>query len=219
MDSDRVDLSTIKKRLQDGHRLVQCVSLLEDDEDQFLPRNILAGILTETTIQSLLRENDTMSRIKLGAIIGEEARIKLFAILILTRRTQYLERMTRPGLSDEILPLSKKLLTKILPSSKGDSKFLNRFMIHQSSVAVPAWDFTSHDMQEREYPLRFNMPFLDKERLSYGGQGTVWKVKIHPAHFTGARTGSVRLRFKDLWLFSVTNLPVSEPLGMLSQRS
>lgn len=173
------------------------MALLEDDGDQFLPRNIIAGILTESTIQSLLREKDTTKGIPLSTIVGDETRIKLFAILILMKRTKYLRHMIRRGLWDNHLPLTKRSLESILPSSQDNSSFVDRFVIHQSLVAVPTWDFTSPDMQEAEYPLRFhNMPFLKKRKLSNGGQGLIWKVEIHPAHFTGTRTGSVRLYIK-----------------------
>ncbi|KAL2277521.1 hypothetical protein FJTKL_15437 [Diaporthe vaccinii] len=189
--SDRKGLRAIKTKLEDGRK--QCVALLEDDGDEFLPRNIIAEILTESTIQSLLREKDTTSGIHLSAIVGGETRIKLFTILILMKKTQYLRRMIRRGLLDNNLPLSKRSLESIFPTSQNNSSFVNRFVIHQSLVTVPTWDFTSPDIEEGEYPLRFhNLPFLKKEKLSNGGQGLIWKVEIHPAHFTGTRTGSSR---------------------------
>lgn len=181
--------------MQDGRK--QCVALIEDDGYQFLPRNIIAEILTESTIQSLLLEKDKTSGIHPSTIVGGETRIKLFAILILMKRTKHLRRMIRRGIQDNNLPLSKRSLESIFPASQDNSSFVDLFIIHQSLVTVPTWDFTSPDMQEGEYPLRFhNMPFLKKRKLSNGGQGLIWKVEIHPAHFTGARTGSVCLYIK-----------------------
>ncbi|KAK2616004.1 hypothetical protein N8I77_002724 [Diaporthe amygdali] len=190
-DLDKTDLRTIKSKLQDGRK--QSVALVEDYGDQFLPRNLIEDILTEPTIQSLLLEKDTTSRIRLNTIIGDKERIKIFTILVLMKRTKHLRRIIRRGFWDDDLPLSKRSLESIFPTLQDNSSFVDRFIIHQSSVAVPAWDFTTPDMEEKDYPLRFhNMPFLKKQKLSNGGQGLIWKVEIHPAHFIGTRTGSNR---------------------------
>lgn len=169
------------------------MALVKEDGDQFLPHNTLKDILTRSMIQSVLLEEDETKHIQLSSIVGDEPRIKLLAILILLKKTKRLGPMIRVGLSDEMLPLSERIFF----TSQGHSNFVERFMIQQSLVAVPAWDFTSHDIQVGKYTVTFhNMPFLKKTKLSNGGQGTVWKVEIHPAHFTGTRTGSVCLQIQ-----------------------
>ncbi|KAG8168310.1 hypothetical protein KVR01_003999 [Diaporthe batatas] len=186
MPPERQDLKTVRTSLQDGR--VRCVALVRED-DRFLPRNTLEEILTERTIESLLLERDETSQIHRNTIVGDTARIKLFAILILLKKTKRLGEMIRLGISDDRLPLSDN----VYESSHRRYEFVDRFLKKQPLVAVPAWDFTSDDIRVEEYTVMYhNMPFLKKENLSRGAQGTVWKVEIHHAHFTGRRTGSDR---------------------------
>lgn len=172
------------------------MALVEDEKDrlQFLPQNIIEEILTEPTVKSLLLEKEETSHIHPRDIVGDTKRIKLLTILILMKRTKHLRRMILRGFWDKSLPLTKEALESIFPTSHDNSSFVERFFFDQSLVAVPAWDFTSPDMEEMHSSFRYhNMPFLKTHKLSHGGQGLVWKVEIHPAHFTGTRTGSVCL--------------------------
>lgn len=213
MKPEPQNLKTVKTSLQDGR--VRCVDLVREDGG-FLPRNILEEILTERTIASLLRERRETSDIHLSNIVGETARIKLFAILILLKKTKRLGEMIELGLSDDRLPLSYN----VYESSHRRFEFGNRFLQQQPLVAVPAWDFTSDEIKVEEYTVLYhNMPFLKKENLSQGAQGTVWKVEIHQAHFTGRRTGSVRLYVQVPLLNLTTDISVTGSLGMLSKRS
>lgn len=172
------------------------MALVEDEKDrlQFLPQNIIQEILTESTVRSLLLEKEETSHIHPRVIVGDTKRIKLLSILILMKRTKHLRRMILPDVWDKSLPLTKESLQNIFPTVQDNSSFVERFFFDQSLVAVPAWDFTSPDLEEMHSSFRYhNMPFLKTHKLSNGGQGLIWKVEIHPAHFTGTRTGSVCL--------------------------
>lgn len=55
-------------------------------------------------------------------------------------------------------------------------------MWYQNVVNVPSWKFPGGHIHKEDYGCRF-LPFQEKVWLSSGGQGTVWRVKIHRDHF------------------------------------
>lgn len=188
-DSGKVDLNTIRQKLR--HRLEPSRARTQDNDDQFLPRNALREILTDNTIQLLLKQENETSSIPLTDITGNKMRIKIFAILLLIEKTAYLGHIIRQGVSDDDLPLRPgQLLKTCLGSEESVVEF---FRYKQFTVDVPTWDFSAHNIQEKQYDPDIKLPFLTKSEISRGGQGIVWKVKIHCDHYK-TRTQSVSWR-------------------------
>ncbi|KAG6367137.1 hypothetical protein INS49_001320 [Diaporthe citri] len=87
-DSENITLKSVQKRLQENFK--QSRAWAEDSGDGFLPRKALTKILTERTIQLLLKQKHETSHISSTDIIGEKKRIKIFAILILIKKTEHI---------------------------------------------------------------------------------------------------------------------------------
>lgn len=178
-DPERINLKSVQKKLQENFK--QSRAWAEDSVDEFLPRKALTNILTERTIQLLLHQKHETSHISWTDIIGEKKRIKIFAILVLIKKTEHVGHIIQQGVSDDDLPLGRVRLRACLRAEDRDVKEF--FLSYQYEVAVPVWDFSAHEIQEQQYDRRQQLPFLSRLPISRGGQGVVWKVKIHCDHY------------------------------------
>lgn len=59
----------------------------------------------------------------------------------------------------------------------------NLFRFTQFLVDIPTWTFYSKNIEKIQFHKDHRLPFLCKHWIASGGQGTVWKVRIHAAHF------------------------------------
>lgn len=178
-DSENINLKSVQKRLEENFE--QSKAWAEDADDEFLPRKALTKILTEGTIQSLLQQKPETSHISSTDITGEKKRIKIFAILLLIKNTEHIGHIIQQGVSDDDLPLGRARLKNCLRAE--DRHIIDFFLSCQYGVTVPVWDFSAHKIQEEQYDRLQQLPFLTKLLISSGGQGVVWKVKIHCDHY------------------------------------
>lgn len=178
-DPEKLDLQSIQKRLEENFK--QSRAWEEDADDLFLPRKALTKILTGGVIKSLLQEKPETSHISLVDITGEKRRIKIFAILILIKKTELIGHIIQQGISDDDLPLGRARLKACLRAE--DRHVKDFFLSYQYEVAVPAWDFSAHEIREEQYDRHQRLPFLTKSPISSGGQGKIWKIKIHRDHY------------------------------------
>lgn len=151
-----------------------------DGSQEFLPRNSLLEALSEKNIELLLHQRAETKEIKLNAITSGEKRIKLFAILILIDEYVTIARFIEQGIWDSELPMNRNQLLQC-SGLRGNS--VDSFMWYQRVVDVPTWRFSVHDIRKERYHWHRVLPFQEKTKLSSGGQGVVWKVKIHRDHF------------------------------------
>lgn len=117
--------------------------------------------------------------INVNNITGDKKRIKIFAILLLIKKTKHIGPIIEQGVSDDDLPLCPDCLKTCLRSDR----LVDSFLLYQSKVDVPVWDFSAQNIQEENYHWHRKLPFMTKCRLSSGGQGVVWRVEIHPDHY------------------------------------
>lgn len=177
-DRDKADLKTVRKELRASFKPSRAWT--EDANDEFIPRKTLTNILTHKTIQSLLHQKPKSSLVNLDDIIGEKKRIKIFAILLLIKKTQHIGHLIQQGVSDDDLPLGQDRLKTCL---RLEDRPVKDFLSYQYEVNVPVWDFSAHEIHEEHYNRRQQIPFLRKHRVSSGGQGIVWRVEIHRDHY------------------------------------
>lgn len=154
----------------------------DDDSDEFLPRTALTEVLTNETIQLLLQQKPETREIRLADITGKPSRIMIFATLLLMGATEHIGHVIRHEVSDHDLPLTWEHAKTCL-ESKDRLVLLNNFFQRQFTIAVPLWNFSSHNILRGDYHYHQKLPLLEKCRLSSGGHGAIWKVKIHPGHF------------------------------------
>lgn len=179
LNSENVDLKSIQKRLEENFK--ESRTWEWDTDHEFLPRKSLTKILTEGTIQSLLQQKPETSHISLADITGDKKRVKIFAILLLIKKTEHIGHMIKQGVSDEDLPLRRSRLKTCLRAE--DRHVKEFFLSYQYEVAVPTWDFSAHKIQEEQYDRDQRLPFLTKLPISSGGQGIVWRIRIHRDHY------------------------------------
>jgi hypothetical protein len=178
IDLAKTDMYTVRKKLWDSFKPSR--SRTDAVDYDFLPRNALTAILTEKTIELLIRENPKTALINLSDITGPKKRIKIFAILLLIEKTQHIGHVIQQGITDNDLPLRRDRLQTCL---REEAATIKAFLSSQYEVHVPVWNFSSHKIQEVEYDWDQRLPILLKRPLSSGGQGVVWKVKIHCDHY------------------------------------
>lgn len=136
--------------------------------------------LSEKNIELLLHQRAETQGIKLDAITNGKKRIKLFAILILTDEFVKIARFIEQDIWDSDLPMNRN---RVMNCSGLEGHSVDSFMWYQRVVDVPYWRFSVHDIRRDEYHWHRVLPFQEKTRLSSGGQGVVWKIKIHGDHF------------------------------------
>lgn len=205
-DSTYNKFHLVIKRLK--NRMRPCASSTSDDVEAFLPKNALTDVLTDENICWLLKQRHETNRIMVADIKGQKPRVKIFAILLLMDAIEHIGHIIQNGLSDEDLPFGLKHFEQCKGSSaysrssqnsssdeqslgSSDSRshygtvdpITQNFQHYQFLVDVPTWTFSADKISKKEYHLHQKMPFLKKEKLSSGGQGTVWKVRIHKAHY------------------------------------
>ncbi|KAK9414557.1 putative Protein kinase domain-containing protein [Seiridium unicorne] len=137
-----------------------------DIEKQFLPQNEIVNVLTKDVIREILRQKLMIQDIELNNLVGkisgtgsgtkQTELIKIFAILVLIDRVDYIQEFIKAGFCDKDLPFT----------NKGDL-------------------YPSNDVHEKRFHNLTRLPFLETEVKSYGGQGEVSKVTIHHAHIYG----------------------------------
>lgn len=157
-----------------------------DDEDEgfFLPKHALREILTDERVRDLLWERPETALIKLSDISGPFKRTEMLATLLLIPcGIRHIDVFIKRRLCDNNLPITRKLLRSYFPSEVGlsvpDSFFQYQYWIH-----VPTWVFSSYEIDFAHYDRRYVFPFTESKVLSRGGQGTVWKVRIHGDHYS-----------------------------------
>lgn len=178
-NSENLDLKSIQKRLEENFE--ESRTWEWDADHGFIPRKALTKILTEGTIQTLLQQKPETSHISLADITGDKRRVKIFAILLLIKKTEHIGHMIKQGVSDDDLPLRRSRLRTCLRAE--DRHIKEFFLSYQYEVAVPTWDFSAHEIQEEQYDRDQRLPFLTKLPISSGGQGIVWRIKIHRDHY------------------------------------
>ncbi|KAI7779590.1 hypothetical protein LA080_000702 [Diaporthe eres] len=149
----------------------------DDARGELLPRKALTEILIKGTIQSLLQQKPEISHISSTDITGEKKRIKIFAILLLIKKTEYIGHIIQQVVSDDDLPLEQARSKACL---RAEDRHVKDFLSYQYEVAVPVWDPSAHKIQEQQYDRPQKLPFLSKLPIASGGQGVVvLKVNIH----------------------------------------
>lgn len=184
LNSENLDLKFVQKRLEENFMeswIWESRTCEWDTDHEFLPQKALTKILTEGTIQSLLQQKPETSHINVADITGDKRRVKIFAILLLIKKTEHIGHIIKQGVSDEDLPLRRSRLKTCLRAE--DRHVKEFFLSYQYEVAVPAWDFSAHEIQEEQYDRDQRLPFLTKHPISSGGQGIVWNIKIHRDHY------------------------------------
>lgn len=154
----------------------------DDEKGFFFPKSALVEILTDGTVQNLLSESPATARIKSSKITGTNKRVEILAtLLLIPDGINYIGGFIRDSVCDNDLPISRDDLQLYFPSeydfSKADSFFEYQYWIH-----VPTLRF-SYEILRMDYNRRYMLPFTEKEKVSRGGQGMVWKVKIHKDHY------------------------------------
>ncbi|KAM0809590.1 putative Protein kinase domain-containing protein [Seiridium cardinale] len=170
-------------------------SLGFDIEKQFLPQNEIVNVLTKDVIREIIRQKLKAQDIELNNLVGiisgtdpkttPEKLIKIFAILVLIDRVEYIREFIKAKLWDRDLPFTKKRdLYRPLPSYDQEDK-LHMFFDYQWHVDIPTFDLAPDEVHKKRFHNLTRLPFLETEVKSYGGQGEVSKVKVHPAHICG----------------------------------
>lgn len=148
-------------------------------EDSFLPTKALISILTHETVETLLRGNSETDTIKLSDIIGINRRREILATLILIRDgVRHIGNLINSGLCDKDLPIKMKSLRLLLDYTDAYSFYNYQYCVH-----VPVWNFSLDEIPYVSYGSRCILPFIEKQKISSGGQGLVWKVRIHEDHY------------------------------------
>lgn len=177
-DLESKDTRIVRKRLHG--RFEPSRARADDNSDKFLPKKALTEILTDRTIKSLLQQSPETNLVSVSDITGDKRRVKIFAILLLMKKTECIGYMIQRGVSDADMPLGWDLVKDCL---KFEDSLAESFLFYQSGVDVPVWDFSAHSIQEKGYDWNQKLPFLSKRPLSSGGQGVVWRVEIHRDHY------------------------------------
>lgn len=163
-----MDMYTVRKKLWDSFQPSRAWTEAVDYD--FLPRKALTAILTEKTIQLLLRENPETTGIDLNDITGPKKRIKIFVILLLVEKTQRLGHVIQQDITNDDLPLIWDRLRTCL----GDEAVtIKAFLSSHYEIHVPIWNFSVHKVQEVKYDRDQRLPILLKRPLSSDGQGVV----------------------------------------------
>lgn len=199
-----------------AQRLRERLEPQNDLVGRFLPKSALTDILIGSTIQSILQQlhKPDTDPIDLQHIIGAQRRVKILAILLLTGNAEYLAHFIQHEICDNNLPLQQCDLVRCFGLYTG---IVDTFIMYQSKVNVPVWDFPSPDISEQVYHEEQRLPFLTKEELGRGGQGKIWRVRVHQDHYrTRAPSvcGIAEPQAQFLFRLYKSNLVcLSEPLG------
>lgn len=175
-------LNSVKEKLQ--RRMESSAWIVDEEEESFLPRNSLLEILTEEMVRDLLWESWETFLIKPRDITGDVKRIEILAtLLLIPGGIKHIDIFIKKGICDNDLPISRKVLRSYFALeyslSVPDSFFLCQYSIH-----VPTWKFLPYRIDFLKYDWRQVLPFTEKTKFSRGGQGTVWKVRIHNDHYS-----------------------------------
>lgn len=175
---EEVITAKIQNKLRDSFKPSN--NWVSDGSEEFLPRNSLLEALSGKNIKSLLHQRAETKEINLDAIMSGEKRIKIFAILILIDEYVKRQRFIEQDVWDSELPMNRN---RVMSCSGLGGNSVDSFMWYQRVVDVPTWRFSLRDIRKEEYHWHRVLPFQEKTMLSRGGQGVVWKVKIHRDHF------------------------------------
>lgn len=158
----------------------------------FLSNTELKEIFSEIVVWHILWQQDVGgdSEEQLGDIVShilssEESRtsIQIFTILNLIGEVGYIMKFLDAEFQDNDLPLIRgsEAYNRLLLSGCRVHDLIF-FCSQQWHVLVPIFDLTSDTVRRQKFMAQARMPFVEQELRSRGGQGKIWKVKIHANH-------------------------------------
>ncbi|KAE8418692.1 kinase-like domain-containing protein [Aspergillus pseudocaelatus] len=155
----------------------------------FIPRSIIDAEINEKAVEDILAEKRIGSgsrRAKLATKIVQSAQ-KLFIVLLMSRKVDYINTFLDRGIQDDSLPF--KLDENVLRTSQGqevpvpedwDYEDLEALEARQWRVLVPVF----HQGTHYDFPEQQIFPFVGKEsaKSAEGGFGRVSCERIHADH-------------------------------------
>ncbi|KAB8278485.1 kinase-like domain-containing protein [Aspergillus minisclerotigenes] len=165
-------------------RIRECTIKLE-----FIPRSIIDAEINEKAVRDILAEKKIGSRFRranLAKKIVQTAQ-KLFTILVMSKKVDYINTFLDRGIHDGDLPF--KLDGNVLRTSQGqevlvpedwDYEDLKTLEANQWRVLVPVF----HQGAHYDFPKQQIFPFVGKEseKSAEGGYGRVSCERIHADH-------------------------------------
>ena len=189
----------------------------------FVPISVLRRSITFNSVSRELRRcgerfRDQAVRKDTADKIVSNAQ-KLFAILVYLGRSQFIYELLEDNVDDKDLPLLRsdktpnfKLCSKLQPGepitclADWERPKIDEFAREQWSMMAPIF---KHTEKVGHWVLDDNdvLPFIEDHEQSnqgpeYGGFGSVWEVKIHPAHHDLHTTTNTKVRQRSSNLLS-----------------
>jgi hypothetical protein len=178
-----------------------------EEAEEFLPLDKLLASFDETNIRRILRcafpnQSDNIENMA-SALYNKnhsQSRRMILAVLVLIRKVVYIKDFIERDIRDIHLPLrcyknkDKKSRNSVCFQKRNDPEVfrlpkkwsgsdLDSFIDTQYRVLSPFFDMPPDDVHFYKIEdSNIILPFLEWEKKTSGGYGTVWKVKIHPAH-------------------------------------
>ncbi|GAB1316366.1 hypothetical protein MFIFM68171_06576 [Madurella fahalii] len=188
----------------------------KSEQKYFYPIDGIQEVVAPRNVRKILRakipyllkdESERLTQDICGAPQGtlnegqsqQAPRQRLFAILLLADRIECIGCFVKCGVNDSDLPLytsnDLKLYSKHDTARNNPLKCfqgwktleIEWFITHQYQVLSPFFDLDPQNVCLYLLPSGILLPFVEYEEGREGGQGSVGKVLIHPAHhnFTG----------------------------------
>ena len=175
---------------------------------EFFPLDKLRRIINRATVQTLLRTAiphatapalDYYAEEICGLQLHGTGRRKIFAILVLINKVEYIKDIIEMNLDDLHLPLEfewDRRIHKYVVYKKGDASprdalswcmnwthnDMELFKSNQSLMLASFLNLPLDDIYFYKLADHFVLPFLEYEPKENSGYGRVLKVKIHRAH-------------------------------------
>ena len=203
------------------------------NKTSFFPLDKLRGIINKTTVQTLLRTAipqatapalDYYAEQICGLQLHGTGRRKIFAILVLVNKVEYIKDIIEMNLDDLHLPLEfewDRGNHKYVVYKKGDASprdalswcmnwthnDMEGFKNNQSLMSASFLNLPLDDIYFYKLADHFVLPFLEYEPKENSGYGRVLKVKIHRAHhnFRRSKVSLCLLRFSTYQWTMLTN--------------
>ncbi|KAK6079401.1 serine/threonine protein kinase [Seiridium cupressi] len=214
---DHVD-NQLRDAFEDSHHDAKM------DQD-FLPLDKLVSLLDKTRINQILHRAfpgevekiETMT-LAIHSNVHQNSRRMILAVLILIGKVVCIEDFIQNDIRDIHLPLrlhknkqqrnvvqvQKRSAPEVIYLDKWKWNDMENFTNTQYRVLAPFFDMPPDDLHFYKIDNgRIILPFLEWEKKISGGYGTVWKVKIHPAHHSfvdsdGSRSTNPYFAIKEI---------------------
>ncbi|KAK3319881.1 hypothetical protein B0T19DRAFT_433240 [Cercophora scortea] len=198
------NIGKLARRLRDGYIRSKA------SDKEFLPIDSLEALLTPQIVREVLTTTNAATRFLSARPMPEldqltqsicESRQKLFAILVLCDKVGCIGCLVECGISDSDLPLqlNRSPLTHdfalhvrtdrnhdrplgCFNKDEWSDMHMEWFVTSQYVVLSPFFDFRAGEVLFYKLDADVVLPFIELEFAGEGGQASVGKVRIHPAH-------------------------------------